>query len=463
LLSYFFFSITVHTVIPVLHDETFTGGSAQMNTMKIMLVSIESFQKGSVPAEVSRFIDAVGEPFIVLDESSKIKSNMARKQAKQSKRSQSILLLNEVGHRCIMTGTFMSKSPMNAYNQMEFLKESFFGMTQWSFEGKYTIKVNLPRQNRRILITPEIYQKIYNEMHRSRARGREQVQATMTRLSEFWGVSNDKLLHIARHKEYTPFLNVDDLWKRVSTCCMVVRKKDVTDVPPRVYEKLNVAPTHEMKALYDDLLNVGFITVDGQLVAYNGVSIYHRFQDICNGYIPVPEGDDVVLRCQKSNPKIEALLSKLDDIDLDEHQVVIFSNRRMLLEDTCQTLREAGIETVLYDGSVSQDDKEQALKRFAEGSARVFACNQKSAAFGLDDLKRASYAFFISSDCSVEVRDQAESRIDRGVVAEGTKTIIDIVVDGSIDEAVIDNLLVGKELLNTAQTSRDIFEWRKNA
>ena len=66
--------------------------------MKALIVSLESFQKGEVPEEVKKFLlSCEKKPFIVLDESSKIKTNNPRKESQKSKRSQAILKVSRIG------------------------------------------------------------------------------------------------------------------------------------------------------------------------------------------------------------------------------------------------------------------------------------------------------------------------------------------------------------------------------
>ena len=101
--------------------------------MKALIVSLESFQRGEVSEEVKQYILANhGNVFQILDESSKIKTNEPCKETKKSKRTQAVKRLNKIGHRCILTGTFMSKSPVNAFDQMDYLCDGFFpeGMYQ---------------------------------------------------------------------------------------------------------------------------------------------------------------------------------------------------------------------------------------------------------------------------------------------------------------------------------------------
>ena len=106
--------------------------------MKALIVSLESFQKGEIPEEVKQYIlTQKGNIFTVLDESSKIKTNNPCKESKKSKRTQAILRLNRIGQRCILTGTFMSKSPVNAYDQMNFLCPDFFPESMYAFAEHY--------------------------------------------------------------------------------------------------------------------------------------------------------------------------------------------------------------------------------------------------------------------------------------------------------------------------------------
>ena len=61
--------------------------------MKALIVSLESFQKGTIPPEVRAYIESCGGkgPLILLDESSKIKTNEPCKETKKSKRTQALL------------------------------------------------------------------------------------------------------------------------------------------------------------------------------------------------------------------------------------------------------------------------------------------------------------------------------------------------------------------------------------
>ena len=427
--------------------------------MKYFITSQESFQKGDIPEDVKKFLKKYPNPFIILDESSKIKSNRAMYTHKMSKRAQGILKLNTVGHRCILTGTFMSKSPVNAYNQMCFLCENYFKMSIWDFQRLHCVTMVI-QQGRGVttLISEKVYKTVYNGLVKAKNRGEDVLLCAHEAISSRWGISLSSQLHILAHPEYTPFKNVDSLLEKIKDDVMFVKKEDVLDIPPKQYSTIRVEPTPEMKSLYDQLLKKGFI----DNVAVDGIALYHRFQDICNGYIPKIDDDDeeeqVYLVPQKTNPKLDTLEEKIDEIDTKKSPVIVWSNRKKILQDAYTRLKEKGYVCALYDGDTSKEKKEKIKKAFIAGKIDVFLGNTRSGGFGLDYLKKADYAFYVCNDESVETRVQSEDRIHRGGITSH-KFIYDIVIAKSVDEKVMKNLRVGIELIKEGHTDKEVFEW----
>lgn len=426
--------------------------------MKYLIVNIESFQTGDVPDVVKEYLKRHPNPFIILDESSKIKSNKACRKDKKSKRTQAIHKLNKRGHRAILTGTFMSKSPVNIYDQMEFLKDNYFDEDMFSFESRYVIMAYMPiGRGIRTVISEELYKRMHKDLNKAfKDGGQMRLEATMARYLKTFRISERKQMWIMEHPEYTPFMGLKDLYKRVKDDVMIVKKEDANDLPPKVYKSIRVLPTEEMKKLYTSLLKTGFTD---DVVAANGISMYHRFQDICNGYIPKQdeEGGDVYLVPQKENPKLDALLTELEDINTRNHQVVVWANRKMLLKDIVALLEKEGYETCLFDGDTNDIQRQKIKDDFKSGKIRVFVGNQQSGAYGLDFLKKANYEIFVSNDYSVERREQAEDRIHRGEERD-QKTIVDIVIAGTVDERMTKSLWLGKELIHSGSTDKAVFE-----
>ena len=429
--------------------------------MKALIISLESFQRGEVPQEVKDYIlSQHGDIFTILDESSKIKTNEPCKQSKKSKRTQAVQLLNKIGQRCILTGTFMSKSPVNAYDQMNFLKDRFFPESIYAFAEHYVLRRQLPSvRGARITISPEDYKVIYKRLTRAKAQ-EGALMGAMDSIVSFYGISREDCVHIMNNPEYTPWKHLDELWSRIGDVCFHPRKEDILDVPPKIYKKYSVELTKEQKDLYIQLQNVhctDHITVD------NGLKLYLRFQDICNGYEPVDTGEVnekgnsiVELVPLKENPKLDMLEEVIDEIG--EEQAVIWCARSKLLHDACGRMRDKGYTCGIYDGKVSLEDREKDYEAFFEKKIQLLFVNQSSGGYGLDKLRKADYAIYICNDASVEKRQQSEDRIARGQY-ETNKCIIDITCEGTVEQRVTDALLLGQELVDSGITDASIFKY----
>lgn len=430
--------------------------------MKSLIVSLESFQKGIIPEEVKEYIDSCSvEPFIILDESSKIKTNAPCKNEKKSKRTQAILKLNTVGERCILTGTFMSKSPVNAYDQMCFLKPDFFNETMFSFAERYEIRRNLPsRRGARIPLTFNDYKSIKSRM-KNAGNNSIRKSAVYDSVYKYYGINRADCDAICASESYTTFKNIDELWNRIGDTCIKVSRSSNTDMPPLVFKTYNVELTKEQKQLYLSLQNMH---CTDRLTVDNGLKLYLRFQDICNGYEPV-ETEEVVridakgnevhkveLLELKENPKLDLLEEVIEDIG--NEQVVVWCSRSRLLYDAKARLEKAGYTVGVFDGKNKQ--REQDYEDFASKKIQILLLNQASGAYGLDKLKECNYAVYLCNDYSVEHREQSVKRIYRGEV-KASKYVIDIICKGTCEDKCVSALQQGKELLSTGETDASIF------
>lgn len=429
--------------------------------MKALIVSLESFQKGLVPEEVREYIISnKGNVFTVLDESSKIKTNNPCKDSKKSKRTQAILNINRIGERCILTGTFMSKSPVNAYDQMNFLCPNFFQESMFAFAERYTIRRTLPSvRGARILITQKDYETIRNRLMKYK-NDPIALNGAIDGVYSFYGISRDDCIHIMKNPEYTPFKNMDELWNRIGDTCMKVDRKTSTDLPPKIYKTYNVSLTKEQKSLYLQLQNQH---CTDKIVVDNGLKLYLRFQDICNGYEPIETEEvdqnghhKVILEPLKENPKLDILEEVIDEIG--DKQIVVWCSRTRLLYDAEKRIKELGYTTAIYDGKIDKKNREEGYQSFSEGKTQIIFVNQASGAYGLDGLKEADYAIYLCNSYSVEQRAQSENRIYRGEITR-SKYIIDLTCTGTCEDRVTEALKQGKELLDMGTTDVELFKY----
>lgn len=432
--------------------------------MKALVVSLESFQRGEIPEEVQQYIKSCAkEPFIILDESSKIKTNNPCKDSKKSKRTQAILKLNRIGERCILTGTFMSKSPVNAYDQMNFLCPNFFPESMFAFAEHYTIRRTLPSvRGARILITQKDYETIRKRLMKYK-NDPVALGGAMDGVYSFYGITREDCIHIMKNPEYTPFKNMDELWKRIGNTCIKVAREDLFDLPPKVYKTFNIELTKEQLKLYLQLQNqycTDNITVD------NGLKLYLRFQDVCNGYEPIDHGDtidkqgrvkhNIELKPLSVNPKLDVLEEIIDDIG--SNQIVVWCSRTKLLYDAEKRIKELGYTTGIYDGKIEKKEREAYYEGFKHKQIQILFVNQASGAYGLDGLKEADYAIYLCNSYSVEQRQQSEDRVYRGEVKKN-KYIIDLICKGTCEDKVTEALKQGKELLDMGVTDVELFKY----
>lgn len=432
--------------------------------MKALIISLESFQKGEIPFEVQEYLRSCDkEPFIILDESSKIKTNNPCKDSKKSKRTQAVLKLNNIGERCILTGTFMSKSPLNAYDQMNFLQRDFFPESMFAFAEHYTIRRTLPSvRGARILITQKDYETIRKRLMKYK-NDPVALGGAMDGVYSFYGITREDCIHIMKNPEYTPFKNMEELWNRIGDNCMKVDRKTSTDLPPKIYKTYDIPLTKEQKQLYLQLQNQH---CTDRIVVDNGLKLYLRFQDVCNGYEPIDHGDtiddmgrvkhNIELKPLLENPKLDMLEEIVDDIG--DKQIVIWCSRTKLLYDAEKRMREAGYTTAIYDGKVDKKLREEGYQSFSEGKTQLIFVNQASGAYGLDGLKEADYAIYLCNSYSVEQRAQSENRIYRGVITR-SKYIIDLTCKGTCEDRVTEALKQGKELLDMGTTDVELFKY----
>lgn len=435
---------------------------------RMLIVSLEMFQKGQIPEVVKKYLDSCEkEPLIILDESSRIKTNTPVKDDTcKSQRTQAILHLNNIGERCILTGTFMSTSPMNAYDQVKFLQDDFFTEGMYEFSEKYEIKMNLhlKRKTVRALITPEVYRRVRNKLVACK-NDVIKLAGAMDYAYRSYGISKDSCVAIIKSPEFTTRKNVDKLWKRLEGLIYRFTKDQVVDLPPKVYSEIKIQLSEEQKKLYLQLQNLH--CTDNVVVGNNALTLYHRFQDICNGFEPVEEpievteveedkevSKNIVLKKLKENPKLNALLEVIEQ--LGNEQAVIWCSRSSLLYEIFNTLQTKGYKVGVYDGKVNRKQRDEYYNGFKNKTVQFLIANQASASYGLDGLKDANYAVYVCNSYSSELRAQSEDRIYRGEI-KNSKFIIDITMEGTCEQKVMHALKEGKELINSGAVDTTLF------
>ena len=443
--------------------------------MKGFIINTESFSakgakdtkiidKSFLPRHLSLFLQKFGYPYIILDESSKIKTTSAMAEHKKSSRCRVIKTLNDVGEKSILTGTLKSKSPLNVYDQFKFLSESFFPETMFEFAERYCVMITIRvGRGRRVCISEKDWNKIRTRMVNAYARG-GQLQLDMSRASLFkeYTIDEFNLNWIMSHQVYTPFTRQAELFKRIEEYTMVVKREDVFDIS---FEKFVHEPiiryveiSEKAKKIGNELIKLGFTDniVLGQAPA---LELTHRLQDLCNGFEPIatvlPDGSrEISYKALDENPKLEEIFELLEEIGVENHQVAVISSRINMLEAIEERLLKDGISFTHYEKAT----KGQSEEDFVAGRAQVFLSSLAPSAYGLNCLAKCDYIIYACVDNSTETFYQSKHRILRGQL-DHAKFAYMICVRNSIEERIARSLQRGIELISY-RNDKKTFEFK---
>jgi SNF2 family DNA or RNA helicase len=408
-----------------------------------------------LPWIVQKFISAYPNTFAICDESSKLKTNTPMNENDKSMRTRLIKLVGKyAAHTCIMTGTLMSKSPLNVVDQYNFLKENYFPESMWELAERYCVMITIRvGRGRRVLINQKDYATIRTRLKNAFIRGGEtQLEAAKESVFKQYAIDYTKQEHIIRHRKYTPFINEKELLRRIAPDTLFVRREDVFDIQ---YDKFVKEPimrpvelSKDAKQIANELIKLGFTDrlVLGKTPA---LELLTRLQDVCNGFEPVKDEEGKVSYCQLlENPKLDELINLMEEIDAGKNQMVVWASRRNILDICADRFEKEGYTFVRYDGSASNTEKEAAEQAFIKREASIFLATQSSGAYGLNCLAQCSYAVYMCVDGSVEKYHQSQHRILRGQLT-APKFSYAIYAAGTVEERQWTALKVGQELIES--------------
>jgi SNF2 family DNA or RNA helicase len=406
-----------------------------------------------LPWAVQKFLSVYPKTFVICDESSKLKSNVPLKEEDKSMRTRLIKLVGRyAAHRCIMTGTLMSKSPLNVIDQYNFLREDYFPESMWELAERYCVMITIRvGRGRRVLINQKDYEIIRKRLKNAFIRGGEaQLEAAKESIFKQYTLDYAKQEHIIRHRKYTPFINERELLRRIAPDTLFVRREDVFDIQ---FDKFVKEPimrpvklSRDAKRIANELIELGF-TDRLVLGKASALELVTRLQDICNGFEPVKDDEGKVsYRPLSENPKLDELIALMEEIDVNNNQIVVWASRRNLLDVCAARFEKEGYTFVRYDGSARDSEKENAEQAFIKREVSIFLANQSSGAFGLNCLSQCSYAVYMCVDGSVERYHQSQHRILRGQL-HAPKFSYAIYAEGTVEERQWTALKVGQELV----------------
>ena len=350
--------------------------------LKIFLMNVEALSTKRGVKKAAEFL-LHRKVLLAIDESTTIKS------PKAARTKNLIKLSKHAEYRRILTGSPVTKSPIDLFSQCEFLQEECLNQSSyWSFQNRYAKLVR-------------------------RTVGTHSFHAVVG------------------------YQNLTELNSLLRPFSYRVRKEECLDLPDKVYIKREVELTQDQQKLYSDLKNhaIAFVEQKGIITASTILTQIIRLQQVCSGFAKLEDGETVMVDTHKT----KELLAALEEID---GKVIIWANFTYDLVSICASLgKEYGAETVeMFYGGTPAEERQDIVEKFQDPAnpLRFFVGQPRTGGYGLT-LTEAKTVIYYSNGYDLEVRLQSEDRAHR--IGQTNKvTYIDIVTKGTIDEKILQAL-----------------------
>ena len=356
----------------------------QFAGLTIFVMNVESFstKKGQTAGEwMARTFGNNG--LIAIDESTTIKNHKA-------KRTKSLLkIASQFKYRRLLTGSPITKSPLDIFSQTEFLRPGLMGHESfYTFQGRYAV---LQR----------------------RSMGAKSFQ------------------------QIVGYKNLDELTDKIDTFSYRVLKKDCLDLPEKIYTARYVTLTDEQFRMYSLLQQQAMLLFeDGEIVSAPAVITQMlRIQQVLSGHLKTDDGEMKYFPSRR----MDALKEILEEHD---GKVIIWSRFRYdIIQITKMLNKEFGEgSAAAYYGDTTDDERQSIVQQFqSPGSGlRFFVGNPATAGYGLT-LTEADLVIYYANDFNLETRIQSEDRAHR-IGQKNNVTYIDLISEGTIDEKIVEAL-----------------------
>ena len=358
--------------------------------IKFFLVNVEAFSTERGKKAAYYFLKKNPDNIMVVDESTTIKN-------RQAVRTKNLLQLGQYAkYKRILTGSPVTKSPMDLFSQCKFLDTKALGQESYfAFQNRYAV-----------VLRKTFGARSFNDIVGYR------------RLDEL----NEKLLGFSAR----------------------TLKKDCLDLPDKVYIKRNVPLTHQQKTIYEEMRRFALARLaKGELATTTSIlTQLMRLQQICCGYLESDEGRLEVL----DSHILDELINIIQETS---GKVIIWCNYVYGIgEIKARLVEEYGKNTVeTYFGLTKQEDRQEIVNRFEApyDSLRFFIGQPKTGGYGIT-LNQASTVIYYSNSYDLESRLQSEDRAHR-IGQKKSVTYVDLISPGTIDEKIVEAL---REKINLA-------------
>lgn len=214
--------------------------------------------------------------------------------------------------------------------------------------------------------------------------------------------------------------------QKVSLVSHFLSRKDADLGGVKIYEQKLVQLTDKAQNFYNQLCEEFLVEINNKIENKTKwiTSQFILLRRLLGGYI----NDRLVFKGKL------LLLKELLSESLSGEQVIIWCS---FIDEIKLLLQEIPNSDVIY-GNVKQKVRQRRINLFNQGKIRVLIIQPETMKFGAD-LSGSDISIYYSTPLSLETRLQSEDRIVR--TDKESVLIIDLIVDNTIDEDIIDSLL----------------------
>jgi len=369
--------------------------------LKILIMNVEALSTNKGVDFAHSFLNIfLGRALIGIDESTTIKNPTA-------KRTKNILKIGNLAkYRRILTGSPVTKSPLDLFSQCKFLDPFHLGYdSYYAFRSRYA-----------------------HMLERNFGGRKVQIVGSYRRLPE--------------------------LSEKLEKFSYRVLKEECLDLPPKIYMRRTVELTPEQKKVYAQMKQMALATLDGKVMStVNVMTQLMRLHQVTCGHFKADDNSITKL----DNNRVNALLELLEETD---GKVIIWANYREDIKNITDSLKKAygDDSTVEYWGEVDSTLRQDNIAQFQEKNSptRYFVGNAQTGGYGIT-LTAANTVVYYSNSYDLEKRLQSEDRAHR-IGQTGSVTYVDLLAEKTIDEKIVKSLRSKINIANEIM-GEDLKDW----
>jgi len=345
--------------------------------LHILIMNVEAFSTDKGRLFASKFLRS-HKSIVAIDESTTIKNPKA-------KRTKNILSLSPLAkYRRVMTGSPVTKNPLDLYTQCQFLDINHLGHeSYYSFRNRYALMKSANISGRSINLV-------------------------------------------------VGYQNLGELSDKLKPFSYRVLKEDCLDLPDKIYMKREIQLTDEQKKLYKQMRQQALATLNGKTVTtMTTLTQLMRLHQITCGHF---SADDGTIQEVKNN-RLSELIDVLEEV---EGKAIIWAHYQHDVMNIFKLLEEkyGPGSAVHYYGKTLPEQRDYAIKNFKNNDkVRFFIGTPQTGGYGIT-LVQANTVIYYSNGYDLEKRMQSEDRAHR-IGQKSAVTYVDIIAQETVDTKIV--------------------------